>query len=320
METTQSLFHKQWSHLKDPHVRALAWILSAPDLLDELSFIWHHKIKTLHFTLEKQKEIALWLCELEKNPTPLHESIGIHHYLRLGHYAEKLLAFYFNHEGLLYVNSLQLHDEDNRTVGEFDYLLYEPDGLLHIEFASKFYLFHQHASEGKSATVFNYLGPKLNDTLGLKMDKILNQQLLLSRHKNVKEVVSLRIVAAKAIIKGWFFYKQHIGQPSLVEGVSPHHCLGYWWTLHEFEQLAVHHAIALDKLSWLAPAQVEIDEVLDKDMLIEEVKRQFANEAGPILVAIMGKHEDVMQEFCRGFIVPDDWEEKANHQLQINEC
>ncbi|MEO8598457.1 MAG: DUF1853 domain-containing protein, partial [bacterium] len=32
--TSQAGFHQRWGHLHDPHVRALAWLLSAPDMLD----------------------------------------------------------------------------------------------------------------------------------------------------------------------------------------------------------------------------------------------------------------------------------------------
>jgi hypothetical protein len=32
--TFQQQFHARWHCLRDPHVRALAWLLDAPDLLD----------------------------------------------------------------------------------------------------------------------------------------------------------------------------------------------------------------------------------------------------------------------------------------------
>ena len=61
----------------------------------------------------------------------------------------------------------------------------------------------------------------------------------------------------------------------------------------------------------LAPAQSGLDEVIDKGMLLENLNRHFLRDSTPVMVAIMKKNGDLMQEFCRGMVVPNDWPEKA---------
>ncbi len=45
--TCQDGFHRRWGHLRDPHVRTLAWLLTAPDLLDLQAPQWRGLIATL---------------------------------------------------------------------------------------------------------------------------------------------------------------------------------------------------------------------------------------------------------------------------------
>ncbi|MDB5767553.1 MAG: hypothetical protein JWQ61_2367, partial [Collimonas fungivorans] len=92
-QTCQQQFHQRWNHLSDPHVRALAWLLDAPDLLDPLAAQWQGKVASY-----ADADLAAWLAELEQTPEKLQ---ALHRYIdslpstRLGLYAEKLLAFYF---------------------------------------------------------------------------------------------------------------------------------------------------------------------------------------------------------------------------------
>lgn len=311
MDTYQSRFHREWGDLKDPHVRSLAWLLTSPDILDKDAPMWWHQIGALEFP--ERAVLRKWLVSLDQHPSVLHEALKVHRFLRLGHYAENLLAYYFTHEGLLSGHGVQVHNERNETIGEFDYLLFAPGGLLHLELATKFYLFHPAPNSGRARSVFDYLGPNLNDTLGAKMQKILQRQLMLSQHESAQKLIGAKVIAAKAIIKGWLFYRSQERDQFSIPGIANNHCLGFWWTMSELEKLAIPYAIRLERLQWLAPAQTEVDEVLEKGMLIESLHRHFHIETTPILIAIMKKNGDVMQEFCRGMVVPDSWVEKANH-------
>jgi hypothetical protein len=82
------------------------------------------------------------LAALEQDPAPLHAWLAAQPSRRLGHYAERLLAFWFHlapHIELVAAN-LPVCDAGGRTVGEFDFLIRLDGEPLHVETASKFYL------------------------------------------------------------------------------------------------------------------------------------------------------------------------------------
>ncbi len=84
----QAQFHQRWHFLSDPHVRALAWLLSAPNLLNHLAPQWQNKIASI----DMHDDIDAWLMELQQSPEVLHRFLDIQKFTRLGRYAEKLLA------------------------------------------------------------------------------------------------------------------------------------------------------------------------------------------------------------------------------------
>jgi hypothetical protein len=314
METFQARFHHEWQHLQDPHVRSLAWILTSPGLLARHSPLWQEQVASL--ALPDMPSLRVWLALLDQQPSGLHEALNLHKQRRLGHYAENLLGFYLRHHGLLYAHGLQVHDKGGGggTVGEFDFLLHQADDLLHWEIATKFYLLETGTELTHAPDLYDYLGPNLADTLGSKMEKIFRQQLLLSQHPEAQKILPKKVVAAKALIMGWLFYRQSQMASGLIEGLSAAHCRGYWWTLDEIEQLAIPHALILSRLEWLAPAQCAPDAVMGKADLRQVLQRHFLGDKTPLMLAIMSRHGNVMQEFCRGMVVPDDWLARAGER------
>ena len=117
----QTRFHKRWSTLHDPHVRALAWLLDAPDLLAPADPRWQYKIASL--PKDAAHHAKPWLHALDAAPAELHGFLAIHPLTRLGRYAEKLMAWYFRHQGTLFAHGLQVQAGKNDTIGEFDFLL-----------------------------------------------------------------------------------------------------------------------------------------------------------------------------------------------------
>src|SRR5262249_19042721 len=132
----QTLFHRFWQHLEDPHVRALAWMLTSPDMLSARSPAWQGNIATV--PIGDPQALIAWLTELDRQPKPLHQVLAVHQHTRLGHYAEKLLAFYLQHQGILFAHGLQVHQYGVNTIGEFDFLVRQRMGLTHWELATKF--------------------------------------------------------------------------------------------------------------------------------------------------------------------------------------
>ncbi|MYN40843.1 DUF1853 family protein [Duganella sp. FT109W] len=292
----QSLFEGRWPQLTNPHVRALAWLLGAPDLLDPASPYWQGRIATLGAISPGTQE---WLNALEHDPSPLEAALGSKHYSRLGLYAEKLMAFYFAEQGQLYAHGLQVRADRTDTIGEFDFLLHEGDQLVHIEFATKFYLL-----DGAD-NLNGLIGPNLADTLGLKMRKIFDKQLSLSQHPVAQALLPQPVARAQALVKGWLFYPDGV-QP--MPGISPQHCHGFWMTQTQAAQtLPPQRYAILPRLQWLAPLKTSAAQSVDRAGMLAAIAGQ---EVPVMIVALREKGEWLIEE-RRGFIVPDGWRAQA---------
>jgi hypothetical protein len=339
----QTGFHRRWNHLRDPDVRALAWLLDAPDLFDPHAPQWRGQIASLPPVA--QGGIPAWLAELDHAPAALHAALNTQTLTRLGRYAEKLMAFYFQHQGNLVAHGVQVRASKNETVGEFDFLLRQDSGgagLLHWEFATKFYLFE--ASIGISGDELEadtdfFVGPNLADSLGAKMGKILDRQLALAQHPAAQAILPQAVTAAAALVKGWLFYRDGV-QPVPSLGLSPAHCRGFWCALGELEAVPGAHFAILPRLSWLAPAKLAPAAAIGKAQLLATLRAHFAVDSMPVMVVVLRSQTDAvggevdlddngersacgdkinqvdgdtltMLEQTRGFVVPDDWRNRA---------
>jgi hypothetical protein len=303
----QARFERRWQHLTRPHVRALAWLLDAPDLLDAGAPYWHGRIAVPG---PVDAATAAWLAALEADPAPLDAALGGRFYSRLGLYAEKLMAFYFARQGTLAAHGLQVRGA-KETVGEFDFLLAEPQGLRHIEFATKFYLLDSRVDTSD----FDLLvGPNLGDTLGRKMRKIFEQQLALASHPAAQEVLPQPVVAAQALVKGWLFYPPD--GVFAVPGIAPDHCRGRWHTLAGIAagQWPGERYVVLPRMQWLAPFKGRADGdivPLTRAELLKRLTEKFGTDASPVMAAAVRFEGEWLLEEARAFIVRDDWPERA---------
>ncbi|MDQ1920193.1 DUF1853 family protein [Massilia pseudoviolaceinigra] len=309
-ENYQAGFERRWGQLEQPHVRALAWLLHAPDLLDPADPHWEGKIATLG---ELPAAVDEWLLRLDSNPAPLLEALGTRNYTRLGLYAEKLMAFYFQEHGLLVAHGLQVRASRNDTVGEFDFLLDHGDGgLEHIEFATKFYLL-----EGEAASRFDtFVGPNLADSLGAKMRKIFERQLALGTHPAAQAVLPRPVTRARALVKGWLFYPGGAGQA--MDGISGQHCRGFWCALDDVAALEPDAFVVLPRLQWLAPFRsLDGAGLLSREHLQATLADKFGTVPMPVLVASVRAAAGGLVETGRGFIVPNDWRVRAAFRQQM---
>jgi len=202
MRTFQSVFHEEWQHLHDPHVRALAWVLTSPGLLNRNASLWHDQVAELSFP--DKESLRAWLTQLDQHPTELHDTLSLHSNRRLGLY-ENLLGFYLKREGLLYAHGLQINHDAIHTVGEFDFLLYQPNGLLHWEFATKFYLLDASGEPQRELSLHDYMGPNLADNFALKLKKIFRQQLALPHHPAAQKVLLQKLLLQRQCLKAGCF-------------------------------------------------------------------------------------------------------------------
>lgn len=310
----QQGFHRRWRQLTDPHVRALAWLIDAPSLLDPAAPQWAGRIAEL--APDAGDAARHWLLALDRAPQALHAHIALHAHARLGRYAEQLMTFYLQHLGVLAAHNLQVRDGDKRTLGEFDFLLWRDEALLHWEFATKFYLLQSPpAGAVRQERADYFVGPNLADSLGAKMQKIFQRQLSLSDHPAAQALLPQPVSAAQALVKGWLFYPDGDYPASSALGVCSVHCRGFWCGLDALPE-ATAYAV-LPRLSWLAPARLASADTLERGQLGDEIASLFAkDEAMPVLVALMCVEDGVALETSRGFIVPEGWRERAGQRVQ----
>lgn len=303
-DSYQAAFHRRWGHLRRARVRALAWLLDSPDLLDAAAPHWQGRIAS---TGPVTPEVERWLRDLDADPARLDAALGPRVYTRLGLYAEKLMAFYFQEQGRLVAHGLQIRANRNDTVGEFDFLLENgPEALEHIEFATKFYLLQGEAGQEFDALV----GPNLADSLGAKMRKIFGRQLELGNHPAAQPLLPRPVTAARALVKGWLFYPA--GSWPAMSGITAGHCRGFWCALGELDSLGADAFLILPKLQWLAPFRAaQAAWLLNRAQLHAELEAQFETNPSPVLVAVVRETPGLVEEVERGFIVPNDWRERA---------
>jgi hypothetical protein len=308
----QSHFERRWGHLRRARVRALAWLLDAPGLLDIDDPHWEGRIATLG---PMTPETARWLAELDQDPSALDAALGVKVHTRLGLYAEKLMAFYFAWQGTLVAHGLQVRDGPTATIGEFDFLLDAgPAGVEHIEFATKFYLLQGdvHGGVGKDAAASfdSFVGPNLADSLGRKMRKVFDRQLQLGAHPAAQHLLPRPVTSAKALVKGWLFYPA--GTYFAMAGIAAGHCRGFWCTLSDLAQMDADRFLILPRLQWLAPFRASSATwMLDRAQLAAELSDHFSTSGTPVLVALVREQAGSIVETERGFIVPDDWRDRA---------
>jgi hypothetical protein len=314
-ESFQERYHRRWGGLRDPHVRALAWLIDAPDLLDFHAPQWRGQIARL--PADAGEQACDWLHALDQAPAQLHASLALQPFSRLGRYAERLMAFYLRHLGILAAENLQVREAGKRTVGEFDFLVWRGTKLLHWEFATKFYLLQSPAGPDVRQKEADYfVGPNLADSLGAKMHKIFDRQLALGQHPAAQPLLPQAVDIAEAMVKGWLFYHRGQRRISPTAGVATSHCHGFWCSLGEVAPAEAY--LILPRLSWLAPARLGAEDAhlaLDRAALEGALAAAFARDRMPVLVALLRSAGGQALEWNRGFIVPEDWAGRAHARL-----
>ncbi len=306
----QTYFHTRWGYLNDPHVRGLAWLLDAPDLLDPHAAQWRGRLANLQAIVEGD-DIDAWLRALDRAPDALHLYLDVQPFTRLGRYAEKLIAFYFMHRRILVAHGVQVRAGKNSTIGEFDFLLRVNGQLTHWEFATKFYLLE---STGAGHDADYFVGPNLADTLGAKMHKIFDRQLQLSAHPAAQAYLPEPVTLAQALVKGWLFYHDVDMQS---HGTSTMHCRGFWCSLDESAGMQAERYAILPRLQWLAPAKMAVRETMSREELFDHLTMYFADDTMPVMVALLKADGDSVIETSRGFIVPNDWRTRAGQRVRL---
>lgn len=243
------------------------------------------------------------LLALDAAPQPLLDYLAAHPVRRLGFYAERLLAFWFDIAPHIEVVAANLAVRDGQhTVGEFDFLLRVNGKPVHLEAASKFYL---QLPEAGGA----WVGASLRDALLLKARKT-TRQLQLTRHPAACLPDGFAGCEVAARTSGWLFFPAATMAGKVAAPLNPQANRG-WWSCRDSEwprQDPRSRWCHLPRLRWLSLARVDITDTLTQAQL----QAQWQEMSAPQLVAEVCLQADgAWHEIARGFVVPPDWPQPA---------
>ncbi|WP_295798096.1 DUF1853 family protein [uncultured Microbulbifer sp.] len=221
---------------------------------------------------------------------------------RLGIYFENLWAFAFKYhpEYHLLAHNLPIRVE-GKTLGELDFVVrYLPDDVTeHWEVAVKFYL-----------QVDDYwVGPGLKDRLDIKLARTRDHQLPIIEQPDARALLKnqdIDIQRQWTLMPGRRFQQLHAAPK---EGAC-------WWT--DWQGFLEHfadktwHWLQLPKQCWLAPcAPTHSTPQVAVTYAAPKVHAQLGAHGPLCMAAVVGN-----REVSRGFIVPDDWQERAHQSLR----
>ncbi|BCQ22994.1 DUF1853 family protein [Caballeronia sp. NK8] len=307
----------------DVAVRDLAWLLFAPDLLRE-----GDAPLARPFDSPQERDATLaWLNALDASPQSLqslHEHTRNPRFTRLGIYAESLLGYFLAHgpAARLIAANVPLRLQ-RRTIGECDFLLETANDVrLHWELAVKFYLHIGNGDASRAARLSDYVGPNLQDRFDLKHARLVTHQLALTSRTEFATLGFEGPWRAQLFIKGRLFYHGLVGEridPAPEIGAC--HLRGWWLTASEWRDARARASdasgderawVVQPRLAWLASRRLDAS---DAESLIAEsdaIRTRLETTVAPTMIAAYLRDEaGNWTEESRGFIVPDDWPERA---------
>ncbi|PIT56161.1 DUF1853 family protein [Snodgrassella alvi] len=263
-----------WWHLKKTIVRDLASLLTAPSP-------WISSAE-LPVSILLGNEGFRFLLSLDEQPDNLYLFLKQHggYQTHLGVYAERLLYYWFLHapHSRLIAHNLPVQD-NQRTVGAFDFIVQLNDQIFHLELTCKYY-----GSQSDKAESF--IGLSKADRLMDKMHKI-KQQLALSiqpaAESTLKDLMlEPGMLQHASIIRGMLFTpsaNQHFQAP-----LHPLCWQGRYienWAEFEFQE---HHRFyVLDHLSFLSPVRVSSNAIVNFNQ-IKQIRQG--------MIALVQQHAD----------------------------
>lgn len=296
-------------------VRDLVWVISSPSLFEFLPYQKGIQLFNQEIFDSEFNSLQKFINRLDLEPAILTEHIQIGNNRLLGKYFESLCEFWFLHSKRfkLINKSVQINHSGD-TKGELDFILKDnlTEQYIHLETAGKFYI-----SSENSKSWETFIGPNPNDNLKQKMDKLFNEQILLTQNKIVREYLhSLGIenINTAVLIKGYLFYPLKnflLGNISIPDFANPNHNRGWWIRFGEVEKLFDLNSdswIILQRMNWVSKAIIsDENDIYNTETLLAFLQGYFEFNHYPLLIASMKKIDDFFVETSRGFVVSDLW-------------
>ncbi|MCW8856769.1 MAG: DUF1853 family protein [Kangiella sp.] len=280
----------------------LKWLIESPDFLSvaEVNLL--------------RKQALLNAGELLQHAVVDSDDFRFESTHRLGVYFEQLWHHLIRSQsGLELLRYNQQVIIEKKTLGEFDSIIQQlsTQRTLHCELAVKFYL-----QIGHGQRMADWVGPNLRDRFDRKFLRLLNHQLALVSKPELQQWLqeeSLVIDRAGLFTKGRLFYsmenylQQSFEYPAEVE---VNHLKGFWMTHPDFEEyksLSNYDWYQLPRMYWLSEITAHDVESLGK------VSQLSNNQLVKLVAMKEGK------EMMRGFVVPDEWLERARQRVLTDE-
>jgi hypothetical protein len=278
--------------LKHQCTRDLYWLLASEYPLNP-----NHAVFQL-FPESILKDMVIrhtdFIVELDQSPQEFIEYLNTKPTRRLGIYAERLMAYFFDKSPLieLVTHSSQIIREGD-TLGEIDFIIEWKGELYHIELAVKYYLGTADLNQME-----NWIGPSGNDTLALKLDKALSKQLPLAREPEVSLMVGGRNITSYLFLKGKFFcnapFEDH---PSWL---NPSSKKGRYYRMAQAEQVMNSSSnVHLIRPNWLSDISISSD-LNHRELKYDELENEIIKNGGVHLI----QKEHPLET---SFIVRDSW-------------
>lgn len=286
------LDEKFLKNLKHQCTRDLYWLLASDYPLNpEVSSFRLFPEDILFDIIEVHKD---FLLELDEYPEQFNIFLSKNPTRRLGIYAERLLAYFFKKSPWINMltHSFQLIRE-GETLGEIDYIIEWKGELYHIELAVKYYLGTNDLNQYK-----NWIGPSGHDSLALKLDKVISQQLALAKEEEIRALVKGRAITSYFILKGKFFCND--SSENLPNWLNPKATRGNYYRINDIKTLiASKKLFHLVRPNWLSDLEVLERENLEQ-LFSSQLEKQIIQYGGLHLV-----QKDYPVE--TSFIVLDSW-------------
>jgi len=277
------------------HVRHLYWSICSQELafvsgVDPLPQINEEEVKT-------------WCEQLNRQPESLDTFIAEREHRLLGSYFEVLWQYFFSHypQWQLLGSQVQI-PPSGPTLGELDIVCEPPAGQpLHVELAIKLYLRHPNHSGLENS---HWLGPRTNDRLDLKLNKLEQKQFQMLQHEATQNTLTSanlpNQLTPASVIKGYLFepFSNSLFDDSLAETTATPiqkprsanaNCqTGHWIHNDKIHELLKHHNHwqIIEKWQWLGPLWQQ-NSPLDSPAVDTFVKQHFSQPLGHPNYALM---------------------------------